>query len=260
MKFVQESSGLQFLLPCWEVPKHVQARISTRHKGHSVAPFDTFNLGDHVGDEPSAVQKNRTLLNAVLPSPPVWLQQVHGTNLWTGPHASIIADGAITDQVGVTLTIMTADCMPMLFCDAVGDVVGICHAGWRGLAHGVIAKTVAGLIQQKRPHSAHQYRSQLRVYLGPTIGPDHFEVGVDVYQAFAQILSPLQMTQCFLPGPGKQKYYANLFLIARLLLQALAIEQIYSEEVCCFHEREIFFSHRRDGISGRFASFLWKTS
>ena len=148
--------------------------------------------------------------------------------------------------------------MPILFCDEPGDILGACHAGWRGLAQGVIQKTLDEMILKRRPHHVKQYLSKIHVYLGPTIGPRHFEVGEDVFEAFSQILSTQQMDLIFTPLNHSQKYFVNLFTLAKLQLSSVGVERIFSEEICCFERSDLFYSHRRDKKTGRFASFLWK--
>ena len=259
MNLVQTPHGLEVLKPNWLVPEHVHAFVSTRKGGLSNTPYDSLNLGKHVGDHLTQVEQNRELLQKILPSDPLWLNQVHGTKIWTSPQSSLEADGAITQQVNQVLTIMTADCMPILFCDEQGDMLGACHAGWRGLAQGVIQSTVDQMVVKKQPDDIKNYISKIRVYLGPSIGPRHFEVGIDVYDTFSHILPSQQMSLYFLPTTYTHKYFANLFGIAQFQLNKLGIVHIFSEEICCFERSDLFYSHRRDKKTGRFASFLWKS-
>ena len=259
MNLVHTNHGLDILVPNWHVPQHVQAFVSTRIGGVSQAPYDSLNVGKHVGDQILDVEKNRELLQQILPSQPLWLNQVHGTQIWTSFESSLEADGAVTEQSNQVLTIMTADCMPILFCDEQGDILGACHAGWRGLAQGVIQKTLNQMIRKKQPKDAKRYISEINVYLGPTIGPSHFEVGGDVYDAFSMILHSQQLDSSFVTSPQTGKYFANLFSIAQFQLNHLGIERIFSEEICCFEHSDLFYSHRRDKKTGRFASFLWKS-
>jgi len=240
MNLVHTFHGLDVLKPNWEVPEHVQAIVSTRKGGVSEVPYDFLNVGKHVGDQLENVEHNRELLQKLLPSEPLWLNQVHGTQIWTDSQSSLEADGAVTQQANQVLTIMTADCMPILFCDERGDVLGSCHAGWRGLALGVIQKTLDEMILKKRPYHAKQYLSKINVYLGPTIGPRHFEVGVDVFEAFSIILSKQQMELIFKPIKQSQKYLVNLFTLANLQLSSVGIERILSEEISCFERSDLF--------------------
>jgi YfiH family protein len=259
MNLVDTNHGLNILVPNWQVPEHVQAFVSTRKGGVSQAPYDSLNVGKHVGDHIFDVEKNRELLQQILPSQPLWLNQVHGTQIWTSFESSLEADGAVTEQPNQVLTIMTADCMPILFCDEQGDILAACHAGWRGLAQGVIQKTLEQMIRKKQPTDTKRYISEINVYLGPTIGPSHFEVGEDVYDAFSTILHSQQLDSYFVTTSQTGKYFANLFAIAQFQLNHLGIERVFSEEICCFEHSDLFYSHRRDKKTGRFASFLWKS-
>jgi hypothetical protein len=259
MKIVTSERGLTLLVPEWDVPSHVQAIISTRHGGVSKAPFDSLNLGDHVGDDSRDVLINRSLIREELVSDPIWLKQVHGTQIWDDQQTSMEADGAVTNRANQTLSIMTADCMPILICDAQGETLGACHGGWRGLALGVIEQTIQHMVKKQKPDQPNQYQSQMKVYLGPTIGPLHFEVSQDVMQAFVKILPMTAIKDSFKPSQVPEKYVVNLFKIAKYQLMRLDIEQIYSEEICCYSQEDLFFSHRRDKQTGRFASFLWKS-
>ncbi len=259
MNLITTNHGLDILMPNWEVPGHVHAIVSTRKGGLSQAPYDSLNMGKHVGDQMIHVEQNRELLQQILPSQPIWLNQVHGVQIWSNTQSSFEADGAVAQQSNQVLTVMTADCMPILFCDEKGDVLGICHAGWRGLALGVIQKTLDEMILKKQPDHAKRYMSEINVYLGPAIGPRHFEVGVDVFDAFSQILPTSQMDLYFAPTHLRHKYFANLFNIAKYQLNTVGIERIFSEEVCCFEHSDLFYSYRREGKTGRFASFLWKS-
>ena len=250
-------NGLEVLVPNWVVPKHIHAFISTRIGGVSDSPYNSLNLGTHVGDNIEHVLENRKLIRQVLPNDPLWLNQVHGCNIWTPCSPNIDSDGALTFKNDV-LAIMTADCMPLLFCDEDGDFISACHAGWRGLSNGVIQQTIKQMLLGKGADQANLYLSKIKAYIGPSIGPKHFEVGVDVYQSFVNKLSQNQMNQCFVNGQNQGKYFANLFQIARNVLSGLGIEQIFTEEICCYENKNLFFSHRRDKQSGRFGSFIWK--
>jgi YfiH family protein len=179
-------NGLQVSIPCWDVPAYVHAFVTTRNKGFSASPFDTLNLGLHVGDRIEDVIKNRSLIRQVLPDEPIWLNQVHGTSIWTSNSSNYDADGALTNDTLKVLTIMTADCMPVLFCDQFGDITAACHAGWRGLAFGVLQATIKEMLVIKGADSPSTYISNIKVYLGPTIGPSHFEVGEEVFRLFPQ--------------------------------------------------------------------------
>jgi YfiH family protein len=199
------------------------------------------------------------LVTHLLPNEPIWLDQVHGTQIWTPRDPQKRADGAVSDQIHDVLCIMTADCMPILFCDEAGEILGAAHGGWRGLSLGIIKKTIDQMLVIKRPDSVRDYLSQIQIYFGPTIGPNHFEVGEEVRAAFMHLKLTEDMRNCFRPLDQEGKYLANLFQIARIQCQSLGLENIFSEEICCYEHSDLFFSHRRDRVSGRFATFLWKT-
>ncbi len=233
--------------PDWPAPANVRALQTTRHGGMSCAPYDSFNLGTHVGEAPLVVARNRMLLNRILPSEPVWLEQVHGTAVARADAAScrIQADACIAKKRGAVCVVMTADCLPLLLCDELGTVVGAAHAGWKGLAAGVIEATV---------HEMAVSPPQVMAWLGPAIGPQAFEVGDDVRAVFvgehAEAEAAFVQTQ-----PGK--WYADLYALARLRLAALGITRVYGGYHCTLSEPELFYSYRRDGVTGRMGSFIW---
>ncbi len=239
------------IIPDWPAPPNVRAVQTTRRGGVSVAPYDTLNLGAHVGDAPFAVARNRQLLTELLPSEPVWLNQVHGTAVIDTEAAGCgtpQADACISRNKGAVCVIMTADCLPVLLCDEQGTVVGAAHAGWRGLCEGVIERTVGAM---KVPPSS------LMAWLGPAIGPTAFEVGGEVREAF--IARQAQAAEAFVPARENNKYLADLYLLARQRLHALGITRIHGGGFCTCTDRERFFSHRRDGVSGRMGTFIWLT-
>lgn len=235
------------IIPDWPAPARVKALQTTRQGGVSIAPYDGFNLGSHVGDNPLAVARNRVLLNTLLPSEPVWLEQVHGTVVANADHASCLpqADACIARHRAAVCVVMTADCLPVLLCDEAGSVVGAVHAGWKGLAAGVIEATVQAM------GVAPQH---LMAWLGPAIGRDSFEVGNDVRTAF--VTGQPQAAAAFIPGQHG-KWFADIYTLARLRLNALGITKIYGGGRCTYREREQFFSYRRDGVTGRMGAFIW---
>jgi YfiH family protein len=235
------------ILPDWPAPANVRALQTTRHGGVSVAPYDSLNLGSHVGDAPLAVARNRMLLNTLLPSEPVWLEQVHGTDVANADMAGcrVRADACIARRRSSVCVVMTADCLPVLLCDERGTAVGAAHAGWKGLAAGVIEATVREMAVEP---------DKLMAWLGPAIGPDAFEVGDEVRAAFVAA-DPLSAA-AFAPGQSG-KWYADIYTLARLRLNALGITRIYGGDRCTYSEREQFFSYRRDGATGRMGSFIW---
>ncbi len=237
------------IIPDWPAPPNVKALQTARLGGVSAAPYDSLNLGDHVGDSHLAVAHNRQLLSALLPAEPVWLKQVHGTEVVNGDAAGCLpqGDACVATRRGAVCTVMTADCLPVLLCDDSGSVVGAAHAGWRGLCEGVIECTVRAM---KVPPSA------LMAWLGPAIGPTAFEVGAEVRAAFVAIQP--QAADAFAPVPGAaEKYLADIFLLARQRLQGQGVTRIYGGGLCTYTDRERFFSYRRDGATGRMATFIW---
>ena len=235
------------ITPDWPAPVRVRSLQTTRQGGLSLAPYDSLNLGSHVGDNPLAVARNRILLNALLPSEPVWLEQVHGIQVADADHAdcTVHADACVARQRGSVCVVMTADCLPVLLCDKQGTVIGAVHAGWKGLAAGVIESTVQkmGIAPQS-----------LMAWLGPAIGQQAFEVGDEVRDAFIAVQP--QATPAFIPGqPGK--WFADIYALARLRLNALRITQVYGGTHCTHREHDRFFSYRRDGVTGRMGTFIW---
>ena len=235
------------IIPDWPAPKQVRTLQTTRLGGVSSTPYDSLNLGDHVGDAPLAVAHNRMLLNTLLPSEPVWLEQAHGTLVANADHASCLpqADACIARHRAAVCVVMTADCLPVLLCDKQGSVVGAAHAGWKGLAAGVIEATVQAM--DVAPQN-------LMAWLGPAISQDAFEVGDEVRAAF--IAAQPQALEAFIPGQNG-KWFADIYTLARLRLNALGITQIYGGGYCTYRERERFFSYRRDGATGRMGTFIW---
>lgn len=231
----------------WPAPANVRALQTTRKGGSSVSPYDSFNLGSHVGDNPLAVSRNRMLLSALCPSEPVWLNQVHGVNVADAGHAGCLpeADASVTTHPGAVCVVMTADCLPILLCDDQGTVVGAAHAGWRGLCDGVIETTVNAM--QASP-------STLMAWLGPAIGPDEFEVGDEVRAAF--VAKQAQAAAAFIPSKNG-KWLADLYQLARLRLNAAGVIRIYGGNLCTYSDPERFYSYRRDGVTGRMGTFIW---
>lgn len=212
-----------------------------------------LNLGLHVGDDPAAVEQNRRLLRAKLPAEPAWLSQVHGTRVLDlsseyQQQGAPEADASIASRPDRVCTIMSADCLPVLLADCRGSQVGAAHAGWRGLAQGVIEQTVAAM----RASGA----DQLTAWLGPAIGPGAFEVGIEVRRAFAH-LGP-QAEAAFTPVPGKvDKFMADLAGLARIALLRSGVTQVSGGQDCTVSDSTRFYSFRRDQVTGRMASLIW---
>lgn len=249
--------------PAWGAPAGVRALMSGRGGGVSAAPFDSLNLrppalgGEHL-DDPQAVGENQRRFALALGAQPVWLNQVHGADVvrLTAEHlrpgaALPRADASICTEAGIACTVLVADCLPVLLCSADGRAVGAAHAGWRGLAGGVIDHTVAALCE-----AADCQADQLLAWLGPCIGPRAFEVGADVLQAFGADPSAPDAA-LFRPCPrvdGSARWRANLVALARRRLAALGIERISGGAWCTVEDGSRFFSFRRDGRTGRMAA------
>lgn len=249
MSKVAEPLSLPRLPASLAVPG-VKAFTTLRGQGRSVGPYAGLNVGAHVGDKPSSVAANRQYLYSALPdkTKPVWLEQVHGTRV-VAAHApaSLIADGAWTDRTGVACAVMTADCLPVVFAAADASCVAVAHAGWRGLAAGILASTVNAL-----PVPA----QRLHVWLGPAIGPAAFEVGVEVQAAFIDALGA-SAAACFRPVEGGDKWLCDLYALARLSLLQLGCARVTGGEYCTLTEDNDFYSYRRDGITGRMATLVY---
>ena len=248
-----------FINPQWPAPSSIQTLVSTRAGGVSKHPYDSLNLGDHVGDQIEDVLANRAIFAKALPSKPLWLKQTHSTVVSTPearkakPGDVIDADASVTNIANEALVIMTADCLPALFTNSKGTVVGAAHAGWRGLCSGVLENTVAEMLRLSKESSA----SDLLVWLGPSIGPASFEVGEDVVKAFRDSELPFS-EHAFQPIADKSgKFLADIYRLASDRLQACGVTSIFGGQYCTVRDSEQFFSYRRDGQTGRFASAIW---
>jgi hypothetical protein len=228
-----------------------------RAGGFSSGPWRGFNLGDHVGDDPGCVARNRALLRRVLalPSAPQWLQQVHGTTVVDARDDGIPrqGDAAWTDHPGVVCAVLTADCLPVVLARQDGSAVAVAHCGWRGLAEGVLRTTV----QRFGVHPA-----PLRAWLGPAIGPGAFEVGAEVREAFLDANTLFgeraAIERAFSARvDGGSKFLADLYALARETLRALGVSEVSGGDCCTVAEAERFFSYRRDGTTGRMATLAW---
>lgn len=236
------------IVPDWPAPANVKSLQTTRHGGISAAPYDTLNLGLHVGDSPQAVARNRQLLEPLLPSEPVWLEQVHGTVVANADAAGcrVQADACIARHRGAVCVVMTADCLPILLCDETGTVVGAAHAGWKGLAAGVIEATIKAMEVEPQ---------KLMAWMGPAIGQEAFEVGAEVRAAF--IAHQARATEAFMAHGGQGKYHADIYLLARQRLNSIGITRIFGGKYCTYHQTDKFFSYRRDNVTGRMGTFIW---
>jgi YfiH family protein len=241
---------LEFIIPNWPAPANVHALQTSRNKGHSHAPFDSFNLGDHVKDNPIHVAQNRQLLSQYLPSEPVWLHQVHGTHILDAAATNCVpdADASFTTQKNVVCVTMTADCLPVLLCDNAGTVVSAVHAGWRGLCDGAVEASIHAVCKAGNIES-----NQLMAWLGPAIGPNAFEVGDEVRQQFIAIDAQAEIAF----KPHGDKWLCDIYKIATQRLNNLGVKQIYGGNHCTFTEKDQFFSYRRVGDTGRMATLIW---
>ncbi|MDR6447940.1 YfiH family protein [Paraburkholderia terricola] len=262
--------------PAWNVSPRVRALVTTRDGGVSRPPFGRWrngadqpgglNLGLKSGDDPAAVATNRErLLRLVGVSEAAWLQQIHGADIVRAEdalaqaHASgtpTRADASVTDRAGTVCVVMVADCMPVLLCDEAGRAVGAAHAGWRGLAAGIVEETARRVAEL-----AGVQAGALHAYLGPAIGPDAFEVGPDVRDAFMNGVDGTQReatANAFVEHPQNAgKYLADLAALARLRLQRLGVTRIVGGDLCTVTQRERFYSYRRDRETGRMAALIW---
>lgn len=235
--------NLQFVTPQWSAPETVRAFSTTRFGGESLPPYDSLNLGLHVGDNPEHVRANR--LKLPLPAQPTWLQQVHGKNaveLIRNDSLTKTADASYSSTPGVVCAIMTADCLPILLCNQQGTFVAAVHGGWRGLQQDIIANTVAR-------YSGNA--SDLMLWVGPGISQAVFEVGEEVKKAFPSF------SEAFLAARMPDKYLADLSVIACLQARQCGIQHVSTARQCTFSQPEKFFSYRRDGKTGRMGTFIW---
>ncbi|MES2538293.1 MAG: peptidoglycan editing factor PgeF [Pseudomonadota bacterium] len=248
---------MQIIVPDWPgAPDNIGALSTLRAGGASEAPYGDgaggtgLNLGTHVGDRAGHVQQNRALLQTLLPAQPVWITQVHGSDVIDAAGVKGVpeADASFTSGRGVVCVIQTADCLPVLFCDVQGRVVGAAHAGWRGLAGGVLDNTLGRM----RDAGA----GEIMAWLGPAIGPSCFEVGDEVLTAF--VTRDEQTRTAFKPFPGRPgKYLADIYQLARIKLANAGVRRIAGGDFCTVTDERRFYSYRRDGVTGRMASLIW---
>ncbi len=244
---------MKFLQPNWPAPAHVKAFSSTRLGGVSNAPYQGLNLGLHVGDDSHLVLQNRDILcqSLAMPNSPAWLNQIHSTEVVSLTRSSafhsssaIDGDASFTSQSGVVCAVMTADCLPILLTDMDGSQVAAVHAGWRGLADGIVENALQLFAEP----------NNVLAWLGPAIGVGAFEVGQDVFDAFCQ--QDAQAKVAFAPK-HTGKWLADMNQLATLRLNQLGVTQVFTSGHCTYSEAELFYSYRRDGVTGRQASFIW---
>jgi YfiH family protein len=244
-----------WLVPEWPAPPNVRALSTWRLGGSSRDPYASLNLGDHVQDAPLAVATNRRTLKqaAGLPQEPSWLTQVHGIEVVDldtagAAHrgdAALPGDAVVTGKPGSVCAILTADCLPVLLAASSGDGVGAAHAGWRGLCAGVIEATVAAM---RSPPG------EMLAWLGPAIGPGHFEIGPDVREA---LLRGDPGAEAAFQSNARGRFMADLFALARRRLASVGVERVYGGGECTYSQADKYFSHRRDGRTGRQATLIW---
>lgn len=239
----------EFIIPDWPAKPNIKAISSTRLGGVSRAPYNGFNLAEHVDDNTDDVTENRRKLKEYgrLPAEPCWLQQTHSTIVVSAnpEQQSIDADGSVCNQAGVVCVVQTADCLPILLTTNNGNKVGALHAGWRGLCNGIIEKGIAAMMTQP---------DQIIVWMGPAIGPNYFEVGEDVFNAYDNTYPG--SSQVF-KATGDRKWHMNIYEAARQVLHKSGVNQIYGGDHCTYTDEKHFYSYRRDGICGRMASMIW---
>ena len=237
-----------YLTANWPAPNNVHTAISTRQGGHSQSPFDTFNLGTHVGDNPDHVAHNRLMLEQALhlPVTPTWLTQGHSTtaiNLDTTQN-SLLADASYTRHKNTVCAIMTADCLPILLCNQSGTLACAIHAGWRGLLNGIITQTITQFTEE---------RQTLLIWLGPAIHQQALKLNSDIRQQFIARHPTYEDGFARINGA----WHANMYQLAQIELNQLGIHHIYRSAHCTYHNHDLFFSYRRENITGRFASLIW---
>lgn len=243
------SNASSFITPTWPAPSSVRAYVSTRSGGKSDRPFDDLNLGLHVQDDPDIVLQNRNLFASYIdmPNSAIWLNQVHGINVVNLPCETLPenADAAFSKTKNQVCAVLTADCLPVFFCNQSGSQVAVAHAGWRGLCAGVLEATL----------ECFEDKESVMVWFGPAIGPAAFEVGGEVRAAFMDVL--LEAEVAFQTAQGEDKWLGDLYLLARQRLVAAGITEIYGGDYCTFTEESVFYSYRRNGKTGRMASVIW---
>jgi polyphenol oxidase len=243
-----------WIVPDWPAPANVRAVMTTRAGGISAPPYDSFNAAAHVGDDAAAVAENRRRLRQWLPAEPLWLNQVHGCDVVSECGAETpAADAAVAFQANAVRAVLTADCLPVLFCDRSGGVVAAAHAGWRGLAGGVLEATVAAM--RVSPDS-------IMAWLGAAIGPEAFEVGDEVRENFVSQhpLSAIAFRPA-LPGTldgAPRKWLADLYVLARIRLAGCGVTQVHGGGFCTWRDEKRFYSYRRAAQTGRMASLIWR--
>ena len=236
-----------FIWPDWPAPANVRAFTTTREGGYSQGKWNSLNLGLRCGDDNSSVMRNRKLLERNLPQPPQWLKQVHGTGVVSHPSevgGEKDGDALVARSNGQVCAVLTADCLPVFFCNDQGSCIAVAHAGWRGLVDGVLQATITAM---------HENPARIMAWLGPAIGPRVYEVGREVKHAFGD-----EISGCFVQHG--ERWLFDLYCAARFKLRQTGVSRIYGGEFCTLSDSERFFSYRRDGETGRMASLIWMNS
>jgi YfiH family protein len=258
----------RWLVPDWPAPANVHAATTLRVGGVSEGIYASLNAASHVGDDPERVRQNREIIAQMLglPDEPVWLDQVHSNRVVEAQHPSRPigmkytgnpqqADASYTDESGVVCAVMTADCLPLLICSADGSLVAAIHAGWRGLLAGVISNTVRAMQNSAISSLCKREGRDLMVWLGPAIGPDCFEIGAEVYEAFLE--KSAEFDSAF-KEQNVGKWLADIYQLASIELAELNIFNVYGGDSCTVTEHDRFYSYRRDGQTGRMATLIWR--
>ena len=245
------ASAIELIAPDWPAPPNVRAFTTTRMGGESGSPYDSLNLAVGAGDAPAVVARNRARVRTYLglDHEPCWLEQVHGSNVVLAARYDCAprADASVGDAGSPPCVVLTADCLPVVLSDTSGTRIGIAHAGWRGLASGVIARCIDFMDRPGR---------ELLAWLGPAIGPESYEVGSEVREAC--LAAAPGAGSAFVPSPARKGHWlANLYAIASCQLASLGVVHTYGGGFCTFADERRFFSHRRDGNTGRFATLAW---
>jgi polyphenol oxidase len=239
----------EWVTPEWPAPSRVRAFVTTRHGGVSAGEYASLNLGTRGGDDPRNVAANRLIVRDHLPAMPRWMAQVHGAAVCDldalGNHDTATADAAVTRVAGTVGVVLTADCMPLFLCDRAGTRAGVVHAGWRGMAAGVIENAVAALGADPR---------EVLAWMGPAIGPTAFEVGSEVREAF--LAAGPEADAAFAPH-GAGQFMADLYALARVRLARAGVSEVHGGGFCTYREPQRFFSYRRVPASGRMGAFIW---
>ncbi len=243
--------NLEYITPDWPVSENIRCITTTRTGGYSLQEYSSLNIGGHVKDDQESVVKNRQLIkqDLQLPNEPVWLDQVHGSFVLSlGENAPIdnTADAAYTNEASVVCAVLTADCLPVTFCDQSSEHIAVAHAGWRGLVNGVLENTLQTIPVENE---------KIMCWLGPAIGPKVFEVGEEVVDQF---VAKDGMQKNAFVKQSNEKYLANIYQLAMNILTKHNVKNVYGGDRCTYSESDTFYSYRRDGETGRMATLIWK--